>query len=171
MKHDSRPHGEKPFTYHPHRVDNLEHYRNEIDRIFKKGKYAQPVPAEPQPAEPVRRPFRAADIVHHTPSGEDWVLAVDEENGRVQPCGWPETMADAKDCTLITLATDEHRIEMLKEWAKAGKGYEHERDSRTRAARWQLTCCCETPGYDGTGGYVCNTCYPNPGSTFKNLES
>ena len=83
--------------------------------------------------------FRAADIVHHAPSGEDWVLAVDEENGRVQPCGWPPTMADAKDCTLTTPATAEHRIVMLQEWATEGKGYEHERDSRTRTARHQLS--------------------------------
>jgi hypothetical protein len=83
--------------------------------------------------------FRAADIVHHAPSGEDWVLAVDEENGRVQPCGWPPTMADSKDCKLTTPATAEHRIVMLQEWAKEGKGYEHERDSRTRAARRQIS--------------------------------
>ena len=83
--------------------------------------------------------FRAADIVHHAPSGEDRVLAVDEENGRVQPCGWPPTMADAKDCTLTTPATAAHRIAMLEEWATDGKGYEHERDSRTRAARRQLS--------------------------------
>lgn len=66
--------------------------------------------------------FSAADIVHHAPSGEDWVLAVDEENGRIQPCGWPPTMADAKDCTLTTPATAEHRIAMLQEWAAEGKG-------------------------------------------------
>lgn len=83
--------------------------------------------------------LRAADIVHHAPSGDDWVLAVDEENGRVQPCGWPPTMADAKDCTLTTPATAEHRIVMLDEWAAEGKGYEHERDSRTRAARRQIS--------------------------------
>ena len=83
--------------------------------------------------------FRAADIVHHAPSGEDWVLAVDEENGRVQPCGWPPTMADAKDCTLTAPATAEYRIVMLQEWATEGKGYEHERDSRTRTARHQLS--------------------------------
>ncbi len=67
------------------------------------------------------------------------MLAVDEENGRVQPCGWPPTMADAKDCTLTTPATAEHRIVMLQEWATEGKGYEHERDSRTRTARRQIS--------------------------------
>ena len=83
--------------------------------------------------------FRAADIVHHVPSEEDWVLAIDEENGRVQPCGWPNTTADAKDCTLTTAATDEHRLVMLQKWAAMGKGYENERDSRTRTARRQVS--------------------------------
>jgi hypothetical protein len=83
--------------------------------------------------------FRAADIVHHAPSGEDWVLAVDEENGRVQPCGWPPTMADAKDCTLTTPATDAHRREMLLEWGHARHGNDHQGDSRTRTARRQIS--------------------------------
>lgn len=82
--------------------------------------------------------FRAGDEVHHAPSGEDWLLAGDEENGKVQPCGWPESIAEAKDCSLIEAATDEERLAMLNEWAKKGKGYEHERDSRTRTARRQL---------------------------------
>ncbi len=89
---------------------------------------------------PLPRPtFRAGDTVHHIPSGENWTLAVDEENGRVQPCGWPESMAEAKDCALIDRSTDAERLKMLHTWAAEGKGHEHERDSRTRAARRQLT--------------------------------
>jgi hypothetical protein len=83
-------------------------------------------------------PFRAGDTVQHGPSGEAWILAVDEENGRVQPCGWPESMAEAKDCQLVEPATDQERIDMLNTWAAKGKGGDHERDSRTRAARRQL---------------------------------
>jgi len=78
--------------------------------------------------------LRAADIVRHDPSGEDWVLAVDEENGRVQPCRWPPTIADAKDCTLSTPATDEQRLVMLADWTD-----EHERDLRTHTARRQIS--------------------------------
>jgi hypothetical protein len=48
-------------------------------------------------------------------------------------------MAEAKDCILTKAATDDERMSMLKQWAKEGKGYEHERDSRTIAARRQLT--------------------------------
>lgn len=85
------------------------------------------------------RYFRAGDTVHHKPSSENWILATDEENGRVQACGWPESMASAKDCRLIEAATDDQRLSMLNEWAKTGKGCEHERDSRTRAARRQIS--------------------------------
>lgn len=83
-------------------------------------------------------PFRAGDIVHHNPSGEDWLIAGDEENGKVQPCDWPNTMAEAEDCRLMEAATDEDRLKMLNAWAEKGKGYEHERDSRTHTARRQL---------------------------------
>ncbi len=89
---------------------------------------------------PLPRPtFRAGDTVHHIPSKEDWTLATDEENGRVQPCGWPECMAEAKDCALIHRSTDAERLDMLQKWAAEGKGHVRERDSRTLAARRQLT--------------------------------
>lgn len=42
MKRESRPHGEKEFHFRPHHIDNPEHYRDNYDRIFKKGKYAEP---------------------------------------------------------------------------------------------------------------------------------
>ena len=103
-------------------------------------KDSQKFPAAPEgsAAGPCSRSFRAGDTVHHKPSDEHWWLAVDEENSRVQPCGWPECMAEASDCELIKASTDDERITLLKEWAMEGKGYEHERDSRTRTARRQL---------------------------------
>lgn len=61
--------------------------------------------------------FRAGDIVFHTPSGEEWQLACDEDDGDVMPCGWPACIADASDCTLVKAATDEERTKMLREWA------------------------------------------------------
>ena len=57
----------------------------------------------------------------------------------MQACGWPESMAEAKDCQLLEPASDSERLDMLKTWAAEGKGYEHERDSRTRTARRQLS--------------------------------
>ena len=79
------------------------------------------------------KPFRAGDHVHHEPSGENWMLGVDEEDGRVMPCGWPATIADAKHCTLIKAATDGERMQMLCVFAKGG-----ESDMRACAARRQL---------------------------------
>lgn len=40
---NSRPHGEKEFTYHAHRIDNAATFADNYDRAFKKGKYAEPV--------------------------------------------------------------------------------------------------------------------------------
>lgn len=77
--------------------------------------------------------FRAADRVHHTPCGEDWVLAVDEEGGRVMPAGWPESIAEAKDCTLLKAATDAERVGMLTDAAALSRG-----DTRALWARRQL---------------------------------
>jgi len=88
--------------------------------------------------ETMGRLFRAGDIVKHRQTGQTWELAVDEEDGKVMPNGWPESLADAKDCTLVTSGTDEARVENLESWAAKGKGYEHERDLRTSKARRQV---------------------------------
>jgi len=77
--------------------------------------------------------FRAGDYVHHAPSGANWVLGVDEEDGRVMPCGWPEPLANAKHCTLIKAATDGERMQMLQHFADS-----REVDIRTLTARRQL---------------------------------
>lgn len=87
---------------------------------------------------PASQPLRAGDTVHHLPTGEDWTLANDEENGKVSPSGWPESIAEAKDCIRLTTASETDRIHTLQEWAKEGLGAEHERDHRTRTARRQL---------------------------------
>ena len=60
--------------------------------------------------------LRAGDRVHHGPTDEQWTIAIDEDsNGDIMPCGWPNGWAKASDCTLIRAATDEQRIEILKE--------------------------------------------------------
>lgn len=68
-------------------------------------------------AERDRRSFRAADTVKHGPSGEEWDLGCDEDNGEVFPNGWPPTIARASDCTLVEAASDKDRLAMLREWA------------------------------------------------------
>lgn len=62
--------------------------------------------------------FRAGDIVHHDPTGEDWVVAyVDGEY--LAWCGWPEGEAKAADCWLKKSCTDEEHINQLREIAEA----------------------------------------------------
>lgn len=52
--------------------------------------------------------LRTGDVVHHKPSGEDWVLAyADYGTGKLSPCGWPECEGEIRDCTLVNAATDE----------------------------------------------------------------
>lgn len=95
--------------------------------------------------------FRAGDTVYHTPSGEEWILAYDEENGRVSACGWPESMVNAEECALRKSATDEERLTMLNTWANQ-EGSDH----RTRAAKRQLAT--ETPASKATKFEPCPFC-------------
>lgn len=48
--------------------------------------------------------FSIGDFVHHTPTGEDWVLkrvGTDSDGAFVEPAGWPQCRARASDCTMI----------------------------------------------------------------------
>lgn len=58
--------------------------------------------------------MRAGDKVHHTPTGEDWIVAyVDGEH--MAWCGWPEGEAKVADCTVTEACTDaEHRLWLSK---------------------------------------------------------
>ena len=75
--------------------------------------------------------FRAGDEVLHAPTGETWLLIVDEENGVVVPGGWPDTRAQASDCSLVRAATDAERLEQLRSTGKSGH-------SACALASWQL---------------------------------
>ena len=77
--------------------------------------------------------FRAGDKVFHKPTGETWILAVDQRGNDVYWCGWPEGYAYAKDCELKKSATDEDRLKMLRDWSeKRGN------DARIRIAKYLL---------------------------------
>lgn len=90
--------------------------------------------------------FRAGDHVHHKPSNENWVVACDEEGGKIMPSGWPCCLADAADCSLLKAATDAERLETLQGHAKETKDHEAERDPRTITARRQLAAAPEKGG-------------------------
>lgn len=67
-------------------------------------------------------PFRAGDRVKHAPSGETWILACDQDDNQVMPCGWPESVAEATHCRLDERASDSARIAMLKAVANPSPG-------------------------------------------------
>jgi hypothetical protein len=62
--------------------------------------------------------YRAGDIVHHEPTGEDWVVAyLDGEH--IAWCGWPAGEAMARDCWLKKSSTDEEHRSWLEQIAKS----------------------------------------------------
>lgn len=62
----------------------------------------------------LRPTFRAGDHIHHAPTGEDWLLAADEHEGRVICCAWPEALGNASDCTLVRAVSDEDHVKVLR---------------------------------------------------------
>jgi hypothetical protein len=53
-----------------------------------------------------------ADIVHHAPTGEDWIVAkVDARH--VWPAGWPPCRADREDSTLVRKGGESRRSELI----------------------------------------------------------
>lgn len=82
----------------------------------------------------VIRRFRAGDTVHHFPTGENWILAVDQFGDEVSPCGWPETIAKATDCTILERSSDKQRHDQLLKSSKIREPA----DIRRREARHQL---------------------------------
>jgi hypothetical protein len=62
----------------------------------------------------IRPTFRAGDHIHHAPTGEDWLLAADERDGRVICCAWPEALGNASDCTLVRAVSDEDHVKVLR---------------------------------------------------------
>ena len=64
-------------------------------------------------------PFRAGDTVKHEPTGEEWSLACDEEDGKVLPEGWPMCSAKSKDCVIVERSSSAERLKTLQNWAES----------------------------------------------------
>ena len=79
------------------------------------------------------------DIVHHGPSGEDWVVAF-VRGDRLTACGWPESEARLADCELIEASPPARRVDLLKMMARASDPT----DSRGHYARQRLQQIGET---------------------------
>ena len=76
-------------------------------------------------------PIETADIVRHAPTGEEWLVAY-VENGKLCACGWPESLADLSDCTLVKKATEQEKQQLIQQLAAMGG---HEYDSRRSWAK------------------------------------
>ena len=74
------------------------------------------------------------DIVHHHPSGEDWMVAY-VKGHRVAWCGWPNGEAELKDCVLVHKCDPATRDSLLRDMAKIDGN-----DSRAAYARDRLRC-------------------------------
>lgn len=75
-----------------------------------------------------QRSIRCGDHVHHTPTGEDWVVAwADPETDDLAWCGWPNGIARLSDCTRIKQATAYEHMSTLRGVLRCG-------DSRSAAA-------------------------------------
>lgn len=100
-------------------------------------------PSDAAPAVTAGSTLRAGDIVHHEPTGEDWVVAyVDGEY--LAWCGWPAGEARLSDCRLTKPCSDEEHIDWLRQIAKAeGK--------RARRAQLALAALDAAAGPEGEG--------------------
>ena len=77
-------------------------------------------------------PLLAGDVVWHRPSGEEWMLACDEESGEVMPCGWPLCIAKASDCELRGRIAGDRELTLYRLATECGD------DVRAKVARRQL---------------------------------
>lgn len=96
--------------------------------------------AVPTRTLPPAQPIDTGDHVHHGPSAEDWVVAY-VRGDKLCACGWPCTLADLSDCTLIKKATPAERDKLLREMADMDGG-----DSRGVYARERLAAVSAPSG-------------------------
>lgn len=110
-----------------------------------------------------QRRFRAGDVVKHEPSGEEWLLATDEGNGLVWTQGWPESLEEVDELSLVEAATDDERLKALRVFAT------HD-GPRGRSARVQLEAEPVAPAdpfdtadyYDACSDTQCNSWRTTP---------
>lgn len=120
--------------------------RKALDRLRKLQHDCGPLQSAIEDGEFVlQKPLRAGDLVLHKPTGEEWVLATDEDDAmgrrQVYPAGWPATIAERHDCVLRRRATPKYRLEMLKQWATlSGEGDHRKSVARRQLAKAGLWC-------------------------------
>jgi len=58
--------------------------------------------------------FDTGDIVHHLPSGEEWLVAF-VQNGMMHWCGWPPGNAEEEEFRLVCSATPEMKQRLMED--------------------------------------------------------
>jgi hypothetical protein len=62
--------------------------------------------------------MRTGDTVFHKPTGETWLVAYVEDDGRyLAACGWPFALVPVDQCELRARASDKERHSLLLELA------------------------------------------------------
>lgn len=104
--------------------------------------------------------FRAGDHVRVASINESWLLACDEEHGRVTCAGWPEGSVEAEKCTLERAATDEERIKMLENVARQCRGEWRGRSARAQLEKERTWQCSVWKAGDAPGGIAAYGAFP-----------
>ena len=69
--------------------------------------------------------IEAGDTVHHAPCDENWyVLGVNYTTGRLCVGGWPHTIAEIADCTVVEKGTGITEEEVRGRQRMFGGGWE-----------------------------------------------
>lgn len=90
--------------------------------------------------------IRTGDTVYHRPTGETWLVAYVEDDGRyLAPCGWPFCLAPVTDCELREAASDEDSMKLLRELAEMSD----QTDMRQRHAAGKLADATQTKSTEG----------------------
>ena len=108
--------------------------------------------------------FRAGDVVKRVVDGTEFVLAVDEQNGRIGIAGWPSSWENANLFVLEKAATDGEREEMLRRIATS-KGHSFKGQAQSDYMKGlYVPFRKESPGY-----YNLGEVFENPAGVIRNI--
>ena len=83
--------------------------------------------------------IKPGDIVHHKPSGEDWVVAyMDVERNEIAWFGWPPGFAKLSDCELLESVSIDESLKAIVDWAKKSQSERDGHDYRISYAKRTL---------------------------------
>jgi hypothetical protein len=99
------------------------------------------------------------DTVLHAPTGEEWLVAYVRDD-KLAACGWPDTIANLSDCTLVSKATPEERQSLLESMAGSnGHRASYAQRALGVAVPAMPTCKCGQPWVLNTVHRANTPCY------------